>query len=365
LVQRRKNAMSSSNPMLAGKVQTVLGPIANAEMGITLSHEHCLIDITCTAKRPVDERERQRASEPLSFKNVGYARYHPLDIRDNLLMLDEELAITELREFTEAGGKTLVDMTNDDLKRNPQALVRIAKATGLHIIMGSGYYEGAAQDAGKMEKRNEEDIAAEIVADIRDGVHGTEIRAGLIGEIGCSWPLKELERKSLRAAGMAQKETGAPLVVHPGRNEKAPEELVTILREVGADLGHTVICHIDRTVFEAENRYRLAEAGCFLAYDIWGTEGHYPSEFSITDILNDTQRIAAIKDLTTKGYGRQMLISHDICWKCRYSTFGGHGYAHILRNVLPLMTIRGVSDSDIKNLLVRNPSRFFAFGSVA
>ncbi len=356
--------MSSGNSTFAGMVQTVLGPIAKDEMGITLSHEHCLIDITCTAKQPTDESERQRAIEPLSFTNVAYVRYHPLDVRDNLLMLDEELAIRELREFTAAGGKALVDMTNDDLKRNPQALVRIAKATGLNIIMGSGYYEGAAQDAQRMGKRTEEDIAAEIVADLQDGAHGTGIRAGLIGEIGCSWPLKELERKSLRAAGMAQKETGAPLVVHPGRNEKAPEELIQILREVGADLGHTVICHIDRTVFEAENRYRLAEAGCFLAYDIWGTEGHYPSAFSITDILNDTQRIAAIRDLTAKGYGKQILISHDICWKCRYSTFGGHGYAHILRNVLPLMKVRGVSDSDIQNLLVRNPSRFFAFGGV-
>jgi phosphotriesterase-related protein len=363
-MQRRKNAMSSGDSTLAGKVQTVLGPITKAEMGITLSHEHCLIDITCTAKQPTDAHERQLANEPLSFQNVGYVRYHPLDVRDNLLMMDEELAIRELREFTAAGGKTLVDMTNDDLKRNPQALVRIAKATGLNIIMGSGYYEGAAQDAQKMAKRTEEDIAEEIVADLHKGTHGTDIRAGLIGEIGCSWPLKELERKSLRAAGMAQKETGAPLVVHPGRNEKAPDELIQILREVGADLRHTVICHIDRTVFAAENRYRLAEAGCFLAYDIWGTEGHYPSAFSITDILNDTQRIVAINDLSAKGYGKQILISHDICWKCRYSAFGGHGYAHILRNVLPLMKVRGMSDSDIENLLVGNPSRFFAFGMV-
>jgi len=356
--------MSGGDQILAGKVQTVLGPMAKDDIGVTLSHEHCLIDITCTARQPTDERERQRANERLSFKNVGYARYHPLDIRDNLLMLDEELAISELRQFKEAGGQTVVDMTNDDLGRNPRALVRIAQATGLNIIMGSGYYEGTAQDAGKMDKKTEEDIAAEIVADLRDGAHGTDIRAGLIGEIGCSWPLKELERKSLRAAGMAQKETGAPLVVHPGRNEKAPEELVTILRGVGADLSHTVICHIDRTVFEAENRYRLAEAGCFLAFDIWGTEGHYPRALSITDILNDTQRIAAIKNLTATGYGKQILISHDICWKCRYATFGGHGYTHILRNAVPLMKDRGASESDIENLLVRNPSKFFAFGNV-
>ena len=118
-------------------------------------------------------RDNER-THPYRFENVGYARYHPLDIRDNLLMLDEALAISELRQFKEIGGKTLVDMTNDDLGRNPPALVRIAQATGLNILMGSGYYEGAAQDAGKMEKRTEEDIATEIVADIRKGAHGTD-----------------------------------------------------------------------------------------------------------------------------------------------------------------------------------------------
>jgi len=121
---------------------------------------------------------------------------------------------------------------NDDLGRNPEHWCGFLTATNLNIIMGAGYYEGAAQDAGKMVKRTEEDIAAEIVADLRTGAHGTEVRAGAHWRDRGVVPLKELERKSLRAGGMAQRETGAPLVVHPGRNEKAPEELVNILREL-------------------------------------------------------------------------------------------------------------------------------------
>lgn len=353
--------MSGNHPSPTGLVQTVLGAIAKGEMGITLSHEHCLIDLTCALDHSRTGPEGGLMNEPLSFKNVGHVRYHPLDCRDNLMLMDEALAIEELSYFKEAGGNAVVDMTNRDLNRDPLALVRISKATGLHIIMGSGYYEAGAQDAQRMEALGEEQITAEIIADIRDGVDGTAIRSGLIGEIGCSWPLRKLEEKVLRASGIAQKHTGAPLVVHPGRDESAPDELVSILKEVGADLSHTVMCHIDRTVFRAENRYKLADAGCFLAYDIWGTEGHYPRALSVTDVLNDTQRIAAIKDLMARGYRDQILISHDICWKCRYRAFGGHGYAHILNNAIPLMKDRGMSQAAIDMLLIENPKQFFSF----
>ena len=353
--------MSGNHPGQTRHVQTVLGTIAKEAMGVTLSHEHCLIDLTCTVDRSQGGLDKRVITEPLSFKNVGHVRYHPLDYRDNLLMLDEGLAIDELRLFKAAGGSTVVDMTNRDLHRDPLALARISKATGLHILMGSGYYEAQAQDARKMEALDEEQITEEIVTDIQDGVDGTGIRSGLIGEIGCSWPLKKVECKVLRAAGVAQRHIGAPLVVHPGRDETAPNDLVSILREVGADLSHTVICHIDRTVFRPENRYKLAEAGCFLAFDLWGTEGYYPRALSVTDVLNDTQRIAAIKDLISRGYGRQILISHDICWKCRYRIFGGHGYAHILTNAIPLMQDRRMSQAEIDMLLIENPMRFYSF----
>jgi len=327
--------MCSANADLSGRVQTVRGVISKADLGITLSHEHCLIDLTF--------------------------RYHPLENRDNLTLLDEKLAISELMHFRNAGGNSVVDATNIEIHRDPLALVRISEATGLNIIMGSGHYVKASMQVEEMASRTEEDIAEEIISDVRHGVNATGIRAGLIGEIGCSWPLEDLEKKVLRAAGMAQKETGAPLMIHPGRDETAPMEVVDILDGTGADLSHTVFSHIDRTVFNPENRYRLADRGCFLAYDLWGNEGHYPASFSVIDVLNDTQRIAQIKDLIQKGYGDRLLISHDICWKFRYMAYGGHGYAHILQNGIPLMRNREMTAEDVNRLLVENPKHFYSF----
>jgi phosphotriesterase-related protein len=357
----KEDVMNRSISSLSGKVQTVLGLKDPSELGITLAHEHCLIDLTCVFSLPKTASAKKLAYEPVSLQNLGYIRYNVNANRDNLLLLDEKQAIDELLPFKRSGGNTIVDVTNVDLGRDPLALKQISIATELNIIMGSGYYLKGGQNLLEMDGRTEEDIAEEIAGDISEGVRPTGIRAGVIGEIGCSWPLEDCEKKVLRAAGIAQKATGAPLSVHPGRFEEAPKEIIKILKEVDSDLNHTVICHIDRTVFDPKNRYMIAEAGCYLGYDIWGIEGYYPESLSITDVLNDTQRIAQIKDLMAQGYGKQILISHDICYKCRYLAYGGHGYEHILANAVPAMLSRGMSEDHINDLLVENPKIFLTF----
>jgi phosphotriesterase-related protein len=345
---------------LRGKALTVLGSISPHELGITLSHEHCLSDESSLFEEPKEATAKRIAKEPVSIKNVGYIRYGRANL-DNLQRLDETEAIEELLPFKYAGGGTIVDATNIDLGRDPLALKRISLATGIHIIMGSGYYVKAGQDLDFMDKRSEEEIAEEIAREIFEGVGHTGIHPGLIGEIGCSWPLEDCEKKVLRAAGLAQKETGAPLHVHPGRNEQAPFEIVEILKEVGADLSHTAIDHIDRTLFIPESRYKLAELGCYLEYDEFGLEGYYPEWVASLDLPNDAQRIAIIKDLIASGFGSQILISHDIDEKCRHMGYGGHGYNHILYNALPAMRRRGMTEEQINDLLIENPKRFFAF----
>jgi len=352
--------MAFSKEQLVGNALTVLGPVPADTLGITLAHEHCLIDMTSNFVEPKEASAKRLAREPLTIKNVGIIRYHRNNL-DNRTLLDEDLAVSETIPFKHAGGRTIVDVTPVDLERDPTALKRISIKTGLNVIMGCGYYDEPAQDLPVMEKRTEEDIAEEFVKEIFEGVGDTGVHPGLIGEIGCSWPLKDSERKVLRAAGMAQKETGSPLSVHPGRCEDAPVEIIQILREVGADLEHTVICHVDRTLFKADNRYTIAESGAYLEYDLWGIEGYYPEMLSVTDVLNDTQRIAHIKDLMAKGYGGQILVSHDICYKDRYLSLGGHGYQHILCNAVPAMRRRDMSEAQIDALLVDNPARFFAF----
>lgn len=83
--------------------------------------------------------------------------------------------------------------------------------------------------------------------------------------------------------------------------------------------------------------------------------------FAVLDIPNDAHRIAQIKDLIAHGYGSQILISHDICQKCHYMAYGGHGYNHILNNAVPAMRRREMIETQINDLLIENPKRFLAF----
>lgn len=345
---------------LTDKALTVLGVVDENELGITLTHEHCIFDEYFTLDEPMDPIRKKIFNEPVSLKNLSYVRYG-YDSKDCYRNLDEELIINELMHFKKAGGSTISEVTPIDLKRNPQALCRISSMTNLNIIMGTGYYVKKSQQHYLNRQQSEEDIAEEFIHDIFRGVGDTDIHAGLIGEIGCSWPLEDCEIKTLRAAGLAQKETGAPLHIHPGRFETAPFEIIKILKEVGTDLSRTVIDHIDRTVFDPKNRYKIADEGCYLEYDLWGYEGYYPDSLATLDLPNDVARIAQIKDLMEKGYDKQILISQDIDQKFRYMAYGGHGFGHILNNAVPAMLRRGITDEQIMKIMVDNPKRLLGF----
>ena len=210
-----------TNRETTGLVQTVLGPVRPETLGPTLTHEHLLIDFLCMFDPPDDPAERHKSFQPLTLENLGWIRYDPFRNRDNLLRLDEESAISEIALFQQAGGGTIVDVTTIGIGRSPEALVRIAQTTGLNIVMGAGYYTAAVHPTD-MTARSEADLADEMIADLTTGVGDTGVRAGIIGELGCSWPLTANERKVLRAGARAQQATGAAITIHPGRDETAP-----------------------------------------------------------------------------------------------------------------------------------------------
>ena len=134
---------------------------------------------------------------------------------DNLRLTDEQVAADEIQLFKHAGGSTVIDPTPKTLARDPLALARIARATGLNVVMGSGYYV-AASHPPDMDGKSVDALADEMIADVTVGAGDTGVRAGLLGEIGTTYPLSENERKVLQAAVAAQRQTGAPLMVHPG-----------------------------------------------------------------------------------------------------------------------------------------------------
>ena len=340
---------------LAGKVQTVLGAIRPEDVGATTTHEHLFIDFTCMFTPPAEASERRYAYEPVSMRNLGKVRYDPFSNRDNLLLLDEDGAIAEMLLYKRAGGGTVVDATTIGIGRDPRALARTARAVGINIVMGAGYYVGATHPED-MDAKTESGIARQIVDELTTGVGGTGVRAGIIGELGCSWPLTDNERKVLSAAASAQGETGASILIHPGRDEAAPFEILDVLAEAGADLSRVVMGHLDRTIFDEETLLRLAERGSCLEYDLFGWEiSYYP--LSAHDMISDAQRLDHIQLLLGEGYGDRVVIAHDVFGKHRWVRYGGTGYAHILENIVPRMRERGISSDDVDRILVGNPTR--------
>jgi phosphotriesterase-related protein len=212
-----------------------------------------------------------------------------------------------------------------------------------------------------MDSLSEDDIVEQIVRDVVEGVGSTGIKAGVIGEVGCSWPLTENERKVLRASGRAQRLTGAPLLIHPGRDEAAPLEIIEALSEVGADLRHTIMGHIERTVFQRSILKSVAESGCYVEWDLFGREQSlYPSDARV-DMPTDAARMDQIAWLISQGYGDKIVVAHDICSKQRLFKYGGHGYFYILALIVPRMRARGFSESWIHDILVENPRGALTF----
>src|SRR2546429_601356 len=192
---------------LSGQVQTVLGSIGAEEIGVTLPHEHLLIDFEVMFVEPTAPRDKERSREPVSLANLGWVRQNFNANLDNLRLTDEQVARDEILLFKDAGGRTVVDPTPRTLARDPLALARLARATGLNIVMGAGYYVAAAHPPD-MSRRTVDDLTREIVADVTLGVGDTGVPSGLVGEIGCTWPWTDNEKTVMRAAAIGRPHTG-------------------------------------------------------------------------------------------------------------------------------------------------------------
>jgi len=348
---------------LTGKAQTVLGLIDPESLGITLPHEHLLMDLTIGCYiEPESASERYLAHQPVRMDNLYWIKTHWINNIDNMQLMDQELAIKEAMLYKRAGGGTIVEVSNNGLSRDPLGLAGISRETGLNIIMGSGYYIGSSYPP-EIDGMSEEEIAREIVRDITVGVGDTGIRAGIIGEIGCSLPLEEKEKKMLRASAIAQQQTGAPLTIHPSPSDDCIPEILATLQGAGADMSHTVICHCDIFGLAPATIDSIVAAGCYMEIDNFGQPAGVVFVFQdrLIETPSDSQRINMIIELLGKGYLEHILISCDHCYKHTYITYGGYGYAHLIRDIAPAMRLKGISDEQIETIFVDNPKRFLAF----
>jgi phosphotriesterase-related protein len=345
-------------------VQTVLGRIPSTELGITLPHEHFFVaTATANLQVPAAARDAELANCPVSLEIRDWLEFNWHSNLDNLVLDDADTAFHEAQRYRLAGGRSVVDVTPVGIGRDPGGLAKLSQKTGLHIVMGSGYYV-AATHPGELATMEPSQITNRILEEFADGVGDTGIRPGVIGEIGCSWPLMDAERKVLKSAGAAQKTLGAAIYVHPGKHPDAPLEILNILEMTGMEMGRLVLCHIERTVQNVDQIARLLNSGCTIEYDLFGMEttGFYYRALGI-DIPSDAQRLNQIRELIAAGFLRQLIISQDICFKHRLHKYGGHGYDHILSNILPWMKQREFSPTEIKTILIDNPRRVVELSS--
>ncbi len=343
-----------------GKIQTVRGLIEPSQLGPTLMHEHLLLDESQLDPPPSDPELRRLYEAPLSPQILTRIRYAGLANRDDYVYDDIEMMLAEVAPFKAAGGSAIVEVTPHGLFRQAAGLRTISERSGVHVVMGCSWYV-ADSHPEDMAGRSEEILTAEIVADVLDGVDGTSICAGIIGEAGCSWPVTDNEKKVLRASARAQALTGAALTIHPGRHEDAPLEIIGIVEQADADLSRTIICHLERTIFGKPAMKRLAATGCILELDLFGHEySYYPPAPHIA-MPNDRQRLAWLQWLIAEGHGHQIVIAHDNDNKHYLESFGGCGYAHIQRNMVPAMHRLGFAEADIDAILVGTPRRLLTF----
>jgi phosphotriesterase-related protein len=333
-----------------GCVQTVLGPVAPEMLGATLMHEHVLCDLTVP-----ELTAQQMPKVEVRLDNVFEIRHHWCRHYGNHVLNDLDVAVDELLRYRTAGGSGLVELTCEGIAPDARGLAQVAERTGLHIVAGCGPYVEAHLTVEQCA-RSIEQVAEAMVRAVSEGIDGSGVRAGILGEIGVSTPCTSVERRSLVASALAQSATGAAINVHPPRTLRGTLEAIDVLAGAGADLARVIISHVDRTLFTLDDMQRVADNGVVLEFDFFGIEStYYP--FADVDLPNDGQRVRSIAGLVRRGHIDQIVVSQDICTRTRLRRYGGHGYAHLLENAMPLMLRRGFGQDDVDRILVRTPRR--------
>lgn len=341
-----------------GKVQTVNGLISPDQLGLTLMHEHLLCDLSVRFKEPEESTRRAFSHQPFTPADRWRVLADLTSNRDNLVLDSVEAAAAEAMHFKRSGGRTIVDQTTRGLGRDPTAIRAIANLTGLNVVMGTGYYVHLTHPAD-LYQRHEQDIADEMTREIVEGIGNTGVKCGIIGEIGVE-VLSDDELKVLRAAAIAQRQTGALVTVHTMYLYSGAEGGIRIANELekaGADLSRVVFCHQDGSGDNVHYQNELLNRGVLLEYDLFGFEVAFEASGKAAQWPSDARRIQEVADLLDRGWIRQVLISHDICVKFMTRAYGGWGYAHILDVVRSRMRLAGITDENMTTMMIESPSR--------
>jgi len=394
---------------LEGRVLTVRGPVDPPALGPTLMHEHLFIDWfdpfpwTPTQGPSATEAARMQASGwPLPSDAAEIELFSKRDLslgdiellrrgarsRSNYVIDDEALVAREVSRFQDLGGRTIVDLTPDGLGRDVERLARFSRATGVNVVSGAAWYRWPFHPDW-LKTASVEDLTAKLVASVVQGEGASKVRAGMIGEIPLDSrsvrdaaglanaevrvrsetartrllalpahernrvPVSEIydaeELKVLRAAARASRLTGAALSLHA--NDPWIGYL-SVLEAEGADLSRTIVGHAHYIFRDRELLKAALGKGVVLQadYDLQ----QYPTRAPVgafNEILD------GVGWAITNGYAGQVLLSQDICNKIGLQAYGGGGYATLHAHVFPYLRARGVTEAQLREVMVSNPAR--------
>ena len=307
-------------------VRTVLGDVAPEAVGFTLPHEHTAIALWQIPNR-WDYWELTR---------------------------DTEVITSELGHYRDLGGSALVDVTPPGVGRDPDWLVGLARSTGLHVVMGCGWYREAYYPAEALiDRRTVDDLAAELEAELVEGLpaaDGPRVKAGIIGEIGTDKPwVSALEERVHRAAGRAARRTGAAITTHSVMSDVGLRQLELFEAE-GADPGRVVIGHADSYPV-LEHYLEIIRRGASIELDFLGMS------FTPQERKGEPRIIRLLQELLSRGHADRVVLSQDVCHNAQLRHYEGHGYTYLQETFLPRLRDAGVSPAEIDQMTVTNPRR--------
>ena len=306
-------------------VMTVCGELPAAQLGVTQMHEHVLANA--------------------DFDGNDY----------NLRLDDVAVACDELRHFRAAGGATMVDLTCIGLGQDVRGLRQVSEQTGVTIIAATGFYRECSYP-DYVHRETAEQLAQRLIHDVREGIDGTTIRAGILAEIASEYGrgrMSLLETKVFTAVAYAQRETGLPISTHCWAGELALAQ-IDVLTRAGVPPDRIIIGHLAVDPSGKDRLLAAADLGVYLGIDCVG----YWYEKLVA--VKDPEKARWVKELIDRGHLRQITISQDLIRKLQLKHYGGHGYEYLLRQFVPLLKATGVSETEIGALLIDNPQRILS-----
>lgn len=331
-------------------IETVLGPIDPSEIEWTSIHEHVYIDASVWYD---PAREDAPENGEITLANHGALRWNLLAHRGNMIIDEPALAESELRDVKASGGSAIVDMTTIGLGRDVGKLPELSRRTGVHIIVGSGCYIHDSHPEW-VKSISEDDLAQFFINELTVEIESTGIRSAFLGEIGTSSPITSRERKVLSAAGTAAAETGACVNVHLDGQGMYGLEAFNILSSQGVDPSRIIMGHVDEHLDLGYHREMLA-TGSTLAYDTFGQEYYFNDDYKDP---SDDQRLALLVPLIEDGFESQLVLGCDVWTKMNLVAYGGYGYAHLFKRIVPLLKRKyQITNQQVDQMLMHNPRR--------